>query len=64
MDKLEAMNVLTKVVASGSFAEAARKLGVTRSAISKAITQLEQELGARLLDRTTRRGTPTDEGLG
>ncbi|WP_295558598.1 LysR family transcriptional regulator [uncultured Hyphomicrobium sp.] len=63
MDKLEAMNVLTKVVASGSFAEAARRLGVTRSAISKAITQLEQELGARLLDRTTRRVTPTEAGL-
>jgi DNA-binding transcriptional LysR family regulator len=63
MDKLEAMNVLTKVVATGSFAEAARKLGVTRSAISKAITQLEQELGARLLDRTTRRVTPTEAGL-
>lgn len=63
MDKLEAMNVLTKVVATGSFAEAARRLGVTRSAISKAITQLEQELGARLLDRTTRRVTPTEAGL-
>ena len=63
MDKLEAMNVLVKVVASGSFAEAARRLGVTRSAISKAITQLEQELGARLLDRTTRRVVPTEAGL-
>jgi DNA-binding transcriptional LysR family regulator len=63
MDKLDAMNVLTKVVATGSFAEAARRLGVTRSAISKAITQLEQELGARLLDRTTRRVTPTEAGL-
>ena len=63
MDKLDAMNVLTKVVSSGSFAEAARRLGVTRSAISKAITQLEQELGVRLLDRTTRRVTPTEAGL-
>jgi DNA-binding transcriptional LysR family regulator len=63
MDKLEAMNVLAKVVASGSFAEAARKLGVTRSAISKAITQLEEDLGVRLLDRTTRRVTPTEAGL-
>lgn len=63
MDKLEAMNVLTKVVSGGSFAEAARRLGVTRSAVSKAITQLEQELGARLLDRTTRRVTPTEAGL-
>jgi DNA-binding transcriptional LysR family regulator len=57
------MNVLVKVVASGSFSEAARRLGVTRSAISKAITQLEQELGARLLDRTTRRVAPTEAGL-
>jgi DNA-binding transcriptional LysR family regulator len=63
MDKLDAMNVLTKVVASGSFAEAARRLGVTRSAVSKAITELEQSLGARLLDRTTRRVTPTEAGL-
>jgi DNA-binding transcriptional LysR family regulator len=63
MDKLEAMNVLAKVVASGNFAEAARRLGVTRSAISKAINQLEQELGVRLLDRTTRRVTPTEAGL-
>jgi DNA-binding transcriptional LysR family regulator len=63
MDKLEAMNVLAKVVSSGSFAEAARRLGVTRSAISKAINQLEQELGVRLLDRTTRRVTPTEAGL-
>lgn len=63
MDKLDAMNVLVKVVATGSFAEAARRLGVTRSAISKAITQLEQALGARLLDRTTRRVTPTEAGL-
>jgi len=63
MDKLDAMNVLVKVVASGSFSEAARKLGVTRSAISKAVTQLEQALGARLLDRTTRRVTPTEAGL-
>lgn len=63
MDKLDAMNVLAKVVASGGFAEAARRLGVTRSAISKAITQLEQELGVRLLDRTTRRVTPTEAGL-
>lgn len=63
MDKLEAMTVLVKVVGSGSFAEAARRLGVTRSAVSKAITQLEHELGARLLDRTTRRVVPTEAGL-
>jgi len=63
MDKLDAMTVFTKVVASGGFAEAARRLGVTRSAVSKAITDLEQSLGARLLDRTTRRVTATEAGL-
>lgn len=63
MDKLDAMNALVKVVASGSYAEAARRLGLTRSAVSKAVMELETELGARLLDRTTRRVTPTEAGL-
>lgn len=63
MDKLEAMNALVKVVASGSYAEAARRLGLTRSAVSKGVMELEQMLGARLLDRTTRRVTPTEAGL-
>ncbi len=63
MDKLAAMNALVKVVASGSYAEAARRLGLTRSAVSKAVLELEQTLGARLLDRTTRRVTPTEAGL-
>jgi DNA-binding transcriptional LysR family regulator len=63
MDKLEAMNAFAKVVASGSYAEAARRLGLTRSAVSKAVIEIEQLLGARLLDRTTRRVTPTEAGL-
>ncbi|MGO4684521.1 LysR family transcriptional regulator [Hyphomicrobium sp. 2TAF46] len=63
MDKLAAMNALVKVVASGSYAEAARRLGLTRSAVSKAVMELEESLGARLLDRTTRRVTPTEAGL-
>jgi DNA-binding transcriptional LysR family regulator len=63
MDKLEAMNAFAKVVASGSYAEAARRLNLTRSAVSKAVMELEQALGARLLDRTTRRVTPTEAGL-
>jgi DNA-binding transcriptional LysR family regulator len=62
MDKLEAMNAFAKVVAAGSYAEAARRLGLTRSAVSKAVMELEQLLGARLLDRTTRRVTPTEAG--
>jgi DNA-binding transcriptional LysR family regulator len=63
MDKLDAMRALVKVVASGSYAEAARRLGLTRSAVSKGVMELEQALGARLLDRTTRRVTPTEAGL-
>ena len=62
MDKLDAMNAFVKVVGSGSYAEAARKLGLTRSAVSKAVMELEQLLGARLLDRTTRRLSPTEAG--
>jgi len=63
MDKLEAMNAFVKVIALGSFAEAGRALGLTRSAISKAVMELEQLLGARLLDRTTRSVGPTEAGL-
>jgi DNA-binding transcriptional LysR family regulator len=63
MDKLDAMNAFAKVVAHGSYAEAGRALGLTRSAVSKAVMELEQLLGARLLDRTTRRVSPTEAGL-
>jgi DNA-binding transcriptional LysR family regulator len=62
MDRLDAMRAYARVVNSGSYAEAARQLGLTRSAISKAVTELERHLGARLLDRTTRRVTPTEAG--
>jgi DNA-binding transcriptional LysR family regulator len=62
MDKLDAMGAFARVVAAGSYAEAARRMGLTRSAVSKAVTELEQILGVRLLDRTTRRVTPTEAG--
>ena len=63
MDKLGAMNTFAKVVALGSFAEAARALGTTRSAASKAVIELEHGLGVRLLDRTTRRVRATEAGI-
>jgi DNA-binding transcriptional LysR family regulator len=63
MDKLGAMNAFAKVIALGSFAQAARALGTTRSAASKAVMELEYVLGVRLLDRTTRRVGPTEAGL-
>lgn len=63
MDKLDAMNAFVKVVVTGSFAEAGRELGLTRSAVSKAVMELEALLAARLLDRTTRRVSPTEAGV-
>lgn len=62
MEKLDAMRAFVKVVAASSYSEAARRLGLTRSAVSKAVTELEVGLGARLLDRTTRRVSPTEAG--
>jgi len=56
------MSAFAKVVALGSYAEAGRALGLTRSAVSKAVMELEHLLGARLLDRTTRRVNPTEAG--
>jgi DNA-binding transcriptional LysR family regulator len=46
----------------GGFSSAARRLGLTASAISKTVTRLEARLGVRLLNRTTRKLTPTPEG--
>jgi DNA-binding transcriptional LysR family regulator len=63
MDKLSAMNVFAKVVTHGGLAEAGRQLGLTRSAVSKAVMELERTLDTRLLDRTTRRVRPTEAGL-
>ena len=51
-----------KAVESGSFAAAARQLGVTPVAVSKAVWRLESELGVRLLQRTTRAFGLTEEG--
>lgn len=62
MDKLDAMTAFVRVVSLGSFAEAARASGLTRSAVSKAVMELEHTLGVRLLDRTTRRVGPTEAG--
>jgi DNA-binding transcriptional LysR family regulator len=51
-----------KVVASESFTQAARQLGVPKSAVSRRVSRLEEALGARLLQRTTRRLNLTDAG--
>lgn len=59
---LHEMVVFMKVVEGGSFSEAARQLGITPSAASRAIGRLEQELGTRLLQRTTRKLRLSDSG--
>ncbi|HEX5079113.1 MAG TPA: LysR family transcriptional regulator [Geminicoccaceae bacterium] len=62
MDKLTGMAVFARVVEARSFSAAAAQLGMSRSAVSKAIVGLEDRLGARLLHRTTRRLALTEVG--
>lgn len=63
MDRLQAMQTYVRVVETGSFSAVARELSSTQSAVSKQIAALEKYLGVRLLSRTTRALTPTDDGL-
>ncbi len=53
---------LSVVVESGSFVKAAKTLGVTQSAVSRAVSKLEARIGIRLFQRTTRTVTLTGEG--
>ena len=62
MDKLRAMIFFCRSVESRSFAAAAKSLDVVPSALSKAVAGLEQELGFKLMNRSTRRLSLTDEG--
>jgi len=63
MDRLSEMEAFVSVVDQGGFTDAARKLGISKSAVSKHVSALEARLGARLLNRTTRRVNPTEIGL-
>ena len=56
------MLVFAEVVASGSFSDAARRLGMSKASVSRAVSALERRLGAQLLRRTTRRMSLTDVG--
>lgn len=62
MDKLTAMNVFCAVVEMRTFSGAARKLGISTTATSRHVQQLEQQLGAILLQRSTRHLTVTPSG--
>ncbi|MYM58902.1 LysR family transcriptional regulator [Vibrio sp. OCN044] len=62
MHSYTSIPVFIAVVESGSFSLAAKKLLITKSAVSKRITLLEEELGCRLLNRTTRKLSLTEAG--
>ena len=62
MDRLGAIQVFAQVVESGSFAKAADRLGLSTSAASRHVADLESHLQTRLLNRTTRRVSLTESG--
>ena len=62
MDRSAEMTAFVRSVDTGGFSAAAREMGLTPSALSKLVTRLEDRLGARLLQRTTRRLHLTPEG--
>jgi DNA-binding transcriptional LysR family regulator len=62
MDKITSLRAFVKVVELGSFSEAGRQLRLSRSAISKYVSELEQSLGVQLLNRTTRHASPNENG--
>ena len=63
MDRLEAMSMLVTVTETGSLSAAARALRVPLATLSRKISDLEAQLGTRLLIRTTRKITLTDSGV-
>lgn len=62
MGRLDELEAFVKVVEVESFSEAGRQLGISKSYVSKQLSKLEDRLGARLLNRTTRQLTLTDVG--
>jgi LysR family transcriptional regulator, regulator for bpeEF and oprC len=62
MDRLQAMEVFTRVVETNSFSKAAELLDLPRGSVSNLIQGLEQHVGVRLLNRTTRQVSVTEDG--
>jgi len=62
VDRFAAMQVFARVVEAGSFAKAAERLGLSTSATSRQVAELEAQLQTRLLNRTTRRVSLTESG--
>lgn len=62
MDQLRALKVFTHVIDDGSFAAAARSLDLAPAVVTRLVAELEEHLGTRLINRTTRRLALTDIG--
>ena len=62
MDRLDELAIFVAIVDEGSLAAAARKLRRSPPAVTRALAGLEERVGARLLERTTRRSRPTEAG--
>ena len=62
MDTLSSMRAFARVVELGGFAAAARSLELSPAMVTKHVAHLEARIGARLLNRTTRRVAPTEAG--
>ena len=62
MDSLRAMRVFVRVIDEGGFAAAARALDLAPAVVTRLVAELEDHLGARLMNRTTRRLTLTEVG--
>ncbi len=62
MDRLHSMRVFSRVIEQGSFAGAARELNLSPAVVTRLVADLEEHLGVRLINRTTRRLSLTDTG--
>ncbi|SMF60734.1 DNA-binding transcriptional regulator, LysR family [Xaviernesmea oryzae] len=62
LDRIDLFRIFSRVVECASFTRAADTLGIPRSSVSAAVQDLEGRVGARLLHRTTRRVSPTQDG--
>ncbi|TXI03879.1 MAG: LysR family transcriptional regulator [Rhizobium sp.] len=62
MDRIDLFRIFTRVVECSSFTRAADTLGLPRSSVSAAVIELEGRIGARLLHRSTRKVSPTQDG--
>jgi LysR family transcriptional regulator for bpeEF and oprC len=63
MDRIDLLRTFVRVVEAGSYTKAAATLEIPRSTVSTAVSALETRVGTRLLSRTTRKVSPTQDGL-